>query len=240
MGWEGGGLLVYFAGGDRNPKDVRDAIRAGARHFMLSYYYWKSHTALIRLMRSYGVHIMLDSGAFSIWKQGLNIGLASYIEYIRRNHIGKYMVLDIVGDPEKSHANLTAMEKAGLYPIPVFHYGSEMKWLDRYAASHRYIALGGTVGKPKHLRDAFFAEVFGRHPELHYHGLGMTTPDLLRKYPWFSVDSTTWLIGKKHGRLLTPTGQVPIGFETTISERVGANVSFFCAMEQELARHKWP
>ncbi len=193
--WEGCKLLVYFAGGDRNPKDVWDAIRAGVGHFMLSYYYWRSHAALIRLMRSYGMHIMLDSGAFSAWRKGEVIGL----EYIRRNHIGKYVVLDIVGDPDESHANLTAMEKAGLYPIPVFHYGSDMKWLDRYAASYQYIALGGTVGKPKHLRDAFFAEVFGRHPELHYHGLSMTTPDLLCKYRWFSVDSTTWPIGKKRG-----------------------------------------
>lgn len=226
-------MILYYAGGDRSPKDVWDAIRSGARHFMLSYYYEKSHSSLIRLMRAHGVHLMVDSGAFSAWRKGSVIDLTGYVRYIKQHHIGKYIVLDVVGDPEKSDANLKAMEDEGLYPIPVFHYGVSFDWLDRYAARYPYIALGGTVGKTTLQRLAFFTEVFQRHPQLHYHGLGMTAPDLLRQFPWFSVDSTTWLVGKTHGRLITDAGQVRANAEMTTSERVEANVSYFCKLEQE-------
>lgn len=229
-------MILYYAGGDRNPKDVRDAIRSGARHFMLSYFYWKSHASLIRLMRSHGVHLMLDSGAFSAWKQGGEIDVNCYIAYIQRSRIGKYIALDVVGDPEKSDAHVRQMEEAGLHPIPVFHFGSDFRWLDRYAARYPYIALGGTVGKPKRVRDAFFAEVFARHPQIHYHGLGMTTPELLSRYPWFSVDSTTWLVGKKQGRLVTDHGQVPLEPGMSVSERVCINVAAFVVKERELAK----
>jgi hypothetical protein len=182
---------------------------------------------------------MLDSGAYSAWKKGEVISLDEYIAYIRRNQIGKYVVLDVIGDPEATDANLARMEAEGLYPIPVFHIGTNFSILDRYTERYRYIALGGTVGKSKDIRETFFDKVFERHPEITYHGLGMTIPELMRKYPWFSVDSTTWLTGKKNARLVTDSGQIDIDGTLPVSERVAMNVRYFDDLERTIKRERF-
>lgn len=232
-------MIIYYAGVDSNPKDVNDAFTAGARHFMISFYYWRKHKTVLRLLRQLGVHIMLDSGAYSSWKSGESISLADYMGYIKRNQIGKYVVLDVVGDPEETDFNLHAMEYEGLFPIPVFHIGTPFAKLDEYARRYRYIALGGTVGRSKNARNSFFSEVFSRHPELNYHGLGMTVPELMRKYPWMSVDSTTWQTGKKNARQVTDTGQVPLDSSLSVSERVEINVRYFNRLEYEIKQERF-
>lgn len=232
-------MIVYYAGADSNPKDVADAFAAGARHFMISFYYWRKHTTVIRLLRQLGAHIMLDSGAFSSWKRGEPVNLSDYIAYIKRNQIGKYVVLDVIGDPEATDRNMAEMESAGLYPIPVFHIGTPFNKLDEYAVRYKYVALGGTVGKPRVVREAFFDEVFARHPELYYHGLGMTVPSLMRKYPWMSVDSTTWQTGKRNARLVTDGGQVPLDSSLPVSERVAMNVRYFNRLEYEIKSERY-
>lgn len=232
-------MIVYYAGADSNPKDVTDAFAAGARHFMISFYYWRKHTTVLRLLRQLGAHIMLDSGAFSSWKRGEPVNLADYISYIKRNQIGKYVVLDVIGDPEATDRNMDEMESAGLCPIPVFHIGTPFTKLDEYAERYKYVALGGTVGKPRSVREPFFDEVFARHPELYYHGLGMTVPSLMRKYPWMSVDSTTWQTGKRNAMLVTDNGQIPIDSALSVSERVTLNVRFFNRLEYEIKGERY-
>lgn len=232
-------MIIYYAGADSNPKDVNDAFTTGARHFMISFYYWRKHTTVLRLLRQLGAHIMLDSGAFSSWKSGEAVNLADYIKYIRHNQIGKYIVLDVVGDPEATDYNLSAMEDAGLTPIPVFHIGTPFERLDRYAERYRYIALGGTVGKPRKIRGEFFDEVFARHPEIYYHGLGMTVPELMRKYPWMSVDSTTWQTGKRNAKQVTDDGQIPLDGTLPVSERIAINVQYFNQLEYEIKQDRY-
>lgn len=184
-------------------------------------------------------HILMpDSGAFSAWKKDVTINLFDYMTYIKRNQIGKYVVLNVVGDPDQTDFHLNKMEEDGLFPIAVFHFKTDFTWLDRYAAKYRYVALGGTVGKPKHVRDSFFREVFNRQPKLHYHGLGMTVPDIMRKYPWFSVDSTR-LVGKKNGRIGTDHGQVCMGDTASLTEKIAANVLCFSKLEEDLTAERY-
>lgn len=227
-------MIVYYAGVDSNPKDIVDAFNAGARHFMISYYYWKKHRTPLRTIRQRGAHVMLDSGAFSAWKKGESINVEDYVNYIRAGCVGKYVVLDVVGDPEETDFNQRTMEESGLYPIPVFHIGSKWERLDMLAGKYPLIALGGTVGRSRTERETFFDEVFARHPETCYHGLGMTIPALMRKYPWMSVDSTTWLTGKKNAMLVTDSGQIPMDGRMSVSERVAVNVRYFRGFEDEI------
>jgi len=227
-------LVIYYAGVDSNPKDIADAFGAGARHFMLSFFYAHKHTSSIRLLRQLGAHIMLDSGAYSAWKKSSTVCLADYIAYIKRNQIGKYVALDVVGDPEATAHNTIAMESAGLFPIPVFHIDADWRILDGLVSRYRYIALGGTVGRSRSIREVFFDEVFSRHPTSLFHGLGMTIPELMRKYPWASVDSTTWQTGKRNAKVVTDSGQVPIDGSLPVSQRIKLNVHYFGRLESEI------
>jgi len=230
-------LIVYYAGMGGHVTALHTAVKNGCRHLMLSYYYDKKIAKKqMRRFRKLGLHIMLDSGAFSAWKSGIEINIDEYIQYIKDNHIGKYIVLDVVGDSEKTYENLKYMESKGLQPVPVFHLGSGLKYLQQLVdEEYYYICLGGTVGSSREKRTEFFDKCFKRFPDTYFHGLGMTDPKLMVKYPWFSVDSTTWLIGRKLCKLATMEGEKLLPKDMPIQERLALNVQFFSDLEEKLS-----
>lgn len=228
-------LIVYYAGVDGHVTALHTAVKNGCRHLMLSYHYRKSYgEKQMKRFRKLGLHLFLDSGAFSAWKSGAKINIDEYIQYIKKYYIGKYIVLDVVGDAEQTYKNLKYMESQGLQPIPVFHLGSDIKYLKQLVDEEYYcICLGGTVGSSRGERIKFFDECFTKFPDTYFHGLGMTDPKLMLRYPWFSVDSTTWLIGRKMCKLQTMDKQIDLPKDMPIQERLGMNVKFFRKLEKE-------
>lgn len=171
----------------------------------------------------------IDSGAFSAWSRGAQIDLDEYCAFIKSNidHIDCYANLDVIaGQPgrnatqaekeegaRKSWANYLYMRAEGLDPIPVFHVGESWSWLQRmldYGCS--YIGLGGMVGShlTPVLRKQWLDDVFERitdddgWPLVKVHGFGMTAVKLIMRYPWHSVDSTTWIKITQTGGILLP------------------------------------
>ena len=169
----------------------------------------------------------LDSGAYSAWSRGAEIDLDEYIEFIRANieWIDVYANLDcLAGKPgslpspgereaaaQKGWENFLYMRAAGLDPIPVFHFGEGHEWLEKildYGST--YIGLGGLVGIPSGLRREWLDGVFDRitddtgMPLVKTHGFGMTAVDLIFRYPWYSVDSTTWIKITANGAVYLP------------------------------------
>lgn len=209
------------------------AVNNGCLHLMLSYYTDKKNIKQLNRYRKIGLHIFMDSGAYSAWKKKVTIDIDQYIEFIKKSYIGKYIVLDVVGDPEQTYNNLKYMESKGLQPIPVFHLRSDFKYLERLVNEGYYnICLGGTVGTKRNKRIEFFDECFKRFPDTYFHGLGMTDPKLIQKYPWFSVDSTTWLIGRKICKVATLEGQKDLPKDMPTQERIVRNVRFFRDLER--------
>jgi len=51
------------------------------------------------------------------------------------------------------------------------------------------------------LLDSWLEEIFEKYPEHKFHGFGLTSFKLLRKFRWYSVDSTTWGQGGRFGRI---------------------------------------
>lgn len=231
-------LIVYYAGMGGEVAALFTAVKNGCQHLMLSYYHDKKIAKMqMKRFRKLGLHIFLDSGAFSAWKSGVEINIDEYIQYIKDNHIGKYIVLDVVGNPEETYKNQKYMESKGLQPIPVFHLGSDFKYLQQLAdEEYYYICLGGTVGSSREKRIEFFDKCFNKFPNTYFHGLGMTDPKLMKKYPWFSVDSTTWLIGRKFCKLATEEGQrIDLPKDMPVQERHALNVKFFSELEEKLS-----
>lgn len=173
-------------------------------------------------------NFFLDSGAYSSWSRGSEIDLDEYIEFIRSNieSIEYYVNLDCIPgkpgqittpkDREKAAAvswsNFLYMRAAGLNPIPVYHYGEDVKWLQKML-DHGcdYIGLGGTVGTTGKLRQLWFDRMFADHltdsdghPIVKVHGFGMTAVRHIFRYPWFSVDSTSWLKITQNGGVYLP------------------------------------
>ena len=87
--------------------------------------------------------------------------------------------------------------------LPVYHIGEDISNLQRMIDfGCEYVALGGLVGKSKKQKVEFLDFVFeyiknSNNPNLMTHAFGMTSKDLLEKYPFTSCDSTSWMIPGK-------------------------------------------
>ncbi len=155
------------------------------------------------------VDLFLDSGAFSAWTQGTEININEYIAFVQKHQdiIEVYANLDVIGDPKATWKNQKIMEAAGLTPLPTFHYGEDIKWLERYLRSgYDYIALGGMVpistSALKYWLDGLFYNYLctpSGVPKVKVHGFGLTALSLILRYPWYSIDSTTWVIVARIG-----------------------------------------
>jgi len=157
--------------------------------------------------------LFLDSGAFGAFTKGLVIDIQEYISFIKENiHLfSVYANLDIIGSPEGTLENQKIMEKAGLSPLPCFHYKEDPSFLEYYIENYDYVALGGMVGKGTSNLVGWLDEMFSEYicdkdgmPRCKVHGYGMTTLSLMFRYPWYSVDSTTWCQWGGYGKLALP------------------------------------
>lgn len=156
--------------------------------------------------------LFLDSGAFTAKSMGKEISLGEYIDFIieHQEKVTCYAGLDVIGDHVGTQKNIDTMVKYGLMPLPTFHYGEPYDVLLEYA-KFPYMALGGIVRLARPAMYAFFDECWnylvdgeGR-ARTKVHGFGLTVDEAMLRYPWFSVDSTTWLNGGKFGILMHPT-----------------------------------
>lgn len=210
------GCRHYFCGLERaTERDIELVRDSGGDMILLSYAALRDdkNGRWMRLSKSF--LILLDSGEFSRvsaerkGKPFRPVKVADYADFISE-HCDKltgWLNLDCIGDPDESARNANYLTQRGLRPIPVWHYQSAFENLDALVRDdHPVIAIGGTVFLTRKERHAVFAEIFSRHPTQAFHGLGVASPYITR-YDWFSVDSTSWLAGRKFGRLVTPLRQ---------------------------------
>jgi len=149
------------------------------------------------------VNLFADSGGFSAATLGTPVRLKEYVDWLHKNgdSISLYANLDVIGDPIKSKRNLAVLESEGLSPMPVFHVGSDFKYLDEMLETKNYIALGGMVPYMKDQRKQlgnWCHKVFERiekraTAKVSCHGFGVGTSwNIARGFPWQSIDSSAW------------------------------------------------
>lgn len=164
-------------------------------------------------MSKSSVKLFLDSGAFSAFSQGVEIKIKDYIAFIKEHleHLEVYANLDVIGDAEATLQNQKIMEKAGLKPLPCFHYGEPIKYLKHYLDNYDYLALGGMVPISTADLRVWLDNLFHEHicdksgmPRVKIHGFGLTSFPLMKRYPWYSVDSTSWVVTGRMGSVYIP------------------------------------
>lgn len=155
-----------------------------------------------------GLDLFLDSGAFTAFTKKTKIPLKEYADFINATS-GVWTVassLDAIGSGEEaasaSYENFARLRSYGAKVAPVFHIREPDHWLQRYVdEGHDYIFIGGMV--PETIPwllvrlDHLFASVLTRTDgtaKVRLHGFGLTSERLMFRYPWYSVDSTRWLM----------------------------------------------
>lgn len=171
-----------------------------------------------------GMDTFCDSGAFTAFTKGTDIPLEQYAEYLKKTaHVWTTASsLDAIGSGEeaaaKSYANFIALRGMGAMVQPVFHVREPDHWLQRYIdEGWSYIFIGGMVPEstPWLLErlDALWDTILSTADGLakvQTHGFGLTDQKLMFRYPWHSVDSTSWLMTGIFGACMfrLPTGRL--------------------------------
>lgn len=124
--------------------------------------------------------------------------------------------VDVIGNPELTIETQRYFEEEhGVFPVPVIHQGASMKYVEHYLGrKYDMIGLGGFasgVGGWETMRpwcdDVFLlvCPASNKHlPVCKVHGFAMTGLKGIWRWPWFSVDSTSWLIWPANGWIPVP------------------------------------
>jgi len=202
-----------------SPGELEQMVRVGSS--VLGSFYDRRGLGKLLELRGKGLWVMLDSGAFSWWNK--NVGTSTdvkdvigtdwsrsikfetykreYIEWLKEfvDNVDVYVTLDVIFDPERTWEIWKEMRQEGLNPMPVVHYGTDYRLLEKYLEEGvEYLGTGGLVGGRKVISQWMdgvfrnFVTVDGGEPHPKVHIFGAVTPDVFRRYPLYSADSTGW------------------------------------------------
>lgn len=165
-----------------------------------------------------GFNLILDSGGFVARLRGVPIDIYRYIEYLNKYEIDIAFNLD-TNDIEETLKNQELLDtETNTYIIPVYHNNEHFvienntvlcrnkryEWLlPHYVDNYPYISIGGIVGNKlgcDNLNELLSDIFLLTRDKVRVHGLGCTSKSMLEKYPFYSVDSTSWLAPARYGR----------------------------------------
>jgi len=204
--------MIYLAGVPGGGWSIRERELNKLWNYRLWSYYYSVQEKNIMPQIKNKVDLFLDSGAFSAKSQGVKINIQEYISFIKENetYIDVYANLDVIGNPKATFNNQKRMERAGLHPLPVFHFGEDEElYLKPLIEKYDYIAIGGMVKSGDLM--SFLDRIFSKYicdkkgmPKVKIHGFGLTSLKLIMRYPWYSVDSTSWVVTGRMGSIYIP------------------------------------
>lgn len=228
--------------------DREKAARDGVKYILESYHYINKELTVGRI-RQDNLQIFLDSGAFSAFSLGVDVDIEAYCRYIQKNEDiilkddGKLCasVLDGIGDPLLTYQNQKTMESLGVTPLPCFHYGEDERYLEYYIENYEYITLGGMVpiSTPQLIHwldriwDQYLTDGSGR-ARLKVHGFGLTSLPLMERYPWYSVDSSSWqAIGSNGSVMLSDLGTLPVSVNSPAAKQYNRHLDTLPELQRQ-------
>ena len=175
---------------------------------LISFHYFGNRD--IAEMQSWGLRLIGDSGAYSALTQNKPINIDDFAAWgLRwRDNLAWIASLDVIGDKEASFKNYKTLRGKGLDVIPTIHYGCDPAEMDRYAADGvDFMGLGGMVVRKSEAQRllrwtlSVFRYARDNHPQMRFHGWGITHSQLLLTLPWYSVDSSGFSSSYRFARL---------------------------------------
>ena len=216
---------LFFATGSRHILWL--LFNCNIKNILISYAYRDIFRGTL-LLKQNQVNLLCDSGAFTAWSKGDEVNLDEYIAFIKKNEdlITNSVNLDVIPgktgeNPTKEQSeqaaakgweNLLYMKSKGLDPIHVFHQGDDFKWLDLMLENCEYIGVSPCNDFHDNVKQDWLDETFrfileSKHPDIKTHAFGVTSERLLKRYPWYSADSSSYSLTAAFGAILTPFGR---------------------------------
>jgi len=206
----------------------------GVQNRLYSYFYLRSkpkfREIFHKVLEEDVFNVMIDSGAHSVATMKEAVSVEEYGKWLVS--LGGmprsvYINLDVVpyqhGDEippasrwdqsaEEGWENLKYLESLGLKPIHVFHGGENQKWLDKLIDNYDYIGIAASrlatgISERYGFLDSCWKKLTDDKgkPIRKVHGFALTSPEIMIRYPWYSLDSSTWGQFGVYGGILIPT-----------------------------------
>jgi hypothetical protein len=204
-------MILYLAGdmsgmaGSPNEAEIKRIVR----HKLISYAYTNhsSYGAWVNMVKARPeFNLFIDSGAFSAETLGIKIDLKQYCRELLNISSNKnitYSGLDVIGNASATHKNMLILQSAGLDPLPVFHVGSDTKYLIEYCQTAKSESLGGLVAcGNRSIQETWLNtcwSIIKKYFPIKVHAFGMLAPWALERYPFYSADSSSVVMGGSMG-----------------------------------------
>jgi hypothetical protein len=222
-------MKLYFSSGFVYMQDYereKKLYEWGVRYRLYSYFHVSTRASynrtLEKIFENNLYSIMIDSGAYTVHKHGEKIDVTKYGDWLCsvKDKVEIAINLDVIPNKpeeiEKSAQegweNLQYLQSRGLKILPVYHAGESDKWLSRYKDNYDYIGLSKTGNLLTQRQQLLWLDSVWKGLTdsagtsiRKIHGFGVTKPELVARYPWFSVDSSTWGLSGVYGRVLIPS-----------------------------------
>lgn len=173
--------------------------------YLISYHYYKN-VNLDKFFSDVETRVFVDCGAWSAFTLGKKIDINQYCEFLDKwkHYITIYANLDDMENPDITLKNQQYMESQGFSPLPAVHVGEPWDYLNYYAEKYKYVAIGRVIpyGTNKKTIMPWMIKAFRiAENKCVYHGFGVTNFNLLKSFPWYSVDSSTFSSSARWGRV---------------------------------------
>lgn len=181
--------------------------------------------------------LLIDNGAFTVHRKGGSVNIDDYIKWLNDNiDLFDYAIAldDIPGkwgerktteevalSPQKTFENYLYMVEHVIKPnklLPVFHMGESFEWLEKYLKlpDLKYICISGNKELTNAQREEWYEKCFyvikhSSNPNIQTHCLGSATLSNAIKFPFTSMDATSWIMTGANGNILTDIGAVYVG-----------------------------
>lgn len=149
---------------------------------------------------------LLDSGGFTLRKNNSTLRVEQYADYLNKFNVKYAFNLDTMNVDETLKNQEYLIKKCKKTNIlPIYHYSdySNIKHrslIDSFCKEFNYIGIAGAVAPSNLERERFYNYVFVRTKnKIKVHGLAATSYNTMKNYPFYSVDSTSWLVAARYG-----------------------------------------
>lgn len=209
--------------GVEDDKNFNILYDLGIRNFLMSFHYVQSKNLNVDMYESKGIKFLIDSGAYTYmsnpmyqdrtieeWEKHIETYLAwakahkDIIFAIASLDIEMLVGGDVVQEWNEKYFEPFMLE-TGIPVCFVWHHeATKLSW-EQYCQRYPYVGVSwgtdsyddGTGGLKTGQRMLKVAEEYGAV----VHGMAMTRTSLLTKLPFYTVDSTTWMVGVQYGEV---------------------------------------
>lgn len=197
----------------------------GIRDFLMSYHYIKEKHMNMSRYKGKNVKFLIDSGAHTYQNdlkyQDYDIDywenhLRNYLNWAKKNREYIYAIVsfdfenlvgaDVVSKWYNQYFEPFMLE-TGIPVCFVWHQNSSMSW-EQYCQRYPYVGFSSvnTEGVAIDLQEYIAKLNIASKYNTLVHGFGMTRTAMLTKVPFYTSDSTTWLVGLQYGEVNYWTG----------------------------------